>query len=130
MNQDFLAWVGQGRIADRTKEKLGASDRGIVMVRRRFFEEMERVAAGQDPKGIIRDPAQNQCVQLPIANVDTTLRGMTTEQILQDPRRRVRLTSYILQAGQPDEIRREMSRVMGIEIGEFEGLPVAKTASA
>ena len=36
MNQDFLAWVGQGRIADRTQEHLGASDRGIVAIRRRF----------------------------------------------------------------------------------------------
>jgi 5,5'-dehydrodivanillate O-demethylase len=130
MNQDFLAWVGQGRIADRTQEHLGASDRGIVMVRRRFFEEMERVAAGQDPKGLIRDPAKNVRVGLPIANVDTTLRGMSTQEILKDPRRRVRLTSYILQAGQPEEVRREMSRVMGIEIGEFEGLPVVKKTTA
>jgi hypothetical protein len=55
------------------------------------------------------------------------LRGLTTQDILNDARRRVRLTSYILQAGQPDSIRREMSQVMGIEIGEFEGLPVAKS---
>ena len=33
MNQDFVAWVGQGRIADRTKENLAASDAGIVMIR-------------------------------------------------------------------------------------------------
>ena len=129
MNQDFLAWVGQGRIADRTKELLGASDRGIVMVRRRFFEEMARVAAGEDPKGTIRDPAKNRSVALPIANVDTTLRGLTTEDILRDPRRRVRLTRYILQAGQPESVRREMSRVMGIEIGEFEGLPSVRPTS-
>lgn len=31
MNQDFVGWVGQGPIADRTKEHLGASDKGIVM---------------------------------------------------------------------------------------------------
>ena len=127
MNQDFVAWVGQGRIADRTKEKLGLTDRGIVMMRRRFFDEMKRVAAGEDPKGTIRDPEKNKVVQLPIANNDTTLRGLTTQDILNDARRRVRLTSYILQAGQPDSIRREMSQVMGIEIGEFEGLPVAKS---
>ena len=29
MNQDFVAWVGQGTIADRTKEHLGASDKGF-----------------------------------------------------------------------------------------------------
>ena len=127
MNQDFVAWVGQGRIADRTKEKLGVTDRGIVMMRRRFFEELELVAAGQDPKAIIRDPEKNKVVQLPIANNDTTLRGLSTQDILNDSRRRVRLTSYILQAGQPESVRREMSQVMGIEVGEFEGLPHSKS---
>ncbi|MFX8731677.1 hypothetical protein ABTM48_21280, partial [Acinetobacter baumannii] len=29
MNQDFAAWVGQGRIADRAQENLSQSDRGI-----------------------------------------------------------------------------------------------------
>ena len=130
MNQDFVAWVGQGRIADRTKEKLGVTDRGIVMMRRRFFAELERVAAGLDPKGTLRDPEKNKVVQLPIANIDTTLRGLTTQDILNDSRRRVRLTSYILQAGQPESVRREMSQVMGIEIGEFEGLPVAKPTAS
>jgi 5,5'-dehydrodivanillate O-demethylase oxygenase subunit len=129
MNQDFLAWVGQGPIADRTQERLGASDRGIVAMRRRFFEEMDRVAAGHDPKGLIRDPAKNVRVELPIANRDTTLRGATTAEILADPKRRVRMTSYILQAGQPDEVRQAMSRAMGIEVGEFEGLPLTRAPS-
>jgi hypothetical protein len=30
INQDISAWVGQGRIADRTKENIGASDMGIA----------------------------------------------------------------------------------------------------
>ena len=42
MNQDFLAWAGQGRITDRTLEHLGQSDRGILMIRKRFFEELTR----------------------------------------------------------------------------------------
>jgi len=123
MNQDFLAWAGQGRIADRTQEHLGASDRGIVMVRRRFFEELERVAGGGEPKGLIRDPARNVRVELPVANHDTSLKGLTREQIMKEPRRKVHLTSYILQAGQPEEVRRQMSEAMGVTIGEFTGLP-------
>jgi 5,5'-dehydrodivanillate O-demethylase len=123
MNQDFLAWVGQGRIADRTQEHLGASDRGIVMMRRRFFEDLERVTAGEDPKGLIRDPACNVRVKLPVANADTTLQGMTTEQIMKEPRRKVHLTSFPLQAGQPEHVRRLQSEAMGVEIGEFTGLP-------
>ena len=123
MNQDFLAWAGQGRIAERTQEHLGASDRGIVMMRRRFFEDLERVTAGEDPKGLIRDPACNVRVKLPVANADTTLQGMTTEQIMKEPRRKVHLTSFPLQAGQPEHVRRLQSEAMGVEIGEFTGLP-------
>ena len=40
INQDIVAWVGQGTIADRSRETLGASDSGITMLRRRFFAEL------------------------------------------------------------------------------------------
>src|SRR5712691_3812493 len=43
MNQDFIAWVGQGTVADRTQEHLGSSDRGVILMRRRFFEDLEAV---------------------------------------------------------------------------------------
>jgi 5,5'-dehydrodivanillate O-demethylase len=130
MNQDFLAWAGQGRIADRTQEHLGASDRGIVLMRRRFFEDLERVAAGEDPKGLIRDEARNVRVQLPVANHDTTLRGLTRAEILEHPRRRVHMTSFVLQAGQPEEVRRQMSEAMGVEVGDFKGLPAIAAKAA
>ena len=55
INQDIVAWAGQGRITDRTKENLRSSDLGITMMRQRFFEEIEAVQAGRDPKGVIRD---------------------------------------------------------------------------
>ncbi|MDB5999666.1 MAG: phthalate 4,5-dioxygenase [Rhizobacter sp.] len=127
MNQDFLAWAGQGRIADRTREKLGASDRGIVMMRRRFFDELDKVGRGEDPKGLIRDPARNVRVPLPTANRDTTLDGFTTAEIMADPRKRIRLTSYMFQAGQPDHVKREFGAAMGIdEVCEFEGLTTSK----
>ena len=51
VNQDILAWVGQGRIADRTKENLGASDMGIAMIRKRLFDDLDAIAQGDDPKG-------------------------------------------------------------------------------
>jgi 5,5'-dehydrodivanillate O-demethylase oxygenase subunit len=125
LNQDFVAWVGQGRIADRTKERLSTSDRGIVMMRRRFFEEFKKTAAGEDPKGTIRDPARNVSVELPIANRDTTLRGLTTAQIMADERKRANLTSFYLQAGQPDEVKREMSEALGVDYGDFRGFTIA-----
>ena len=56
-NQDIGDWVGQGTVTDRTRERLGQSDNGIVMRRRRFFEELEAMQAdpAHEPKGLIRD---------------------------------------------------------------------------
>ena len=71
INQDVIAWVGQGTIADRSKELLGSSDRGVAMIRNRFFQDMEAVAQGRDPKGIIRDPDTAKRVQLPVATPKT-----------------------------------------------------------
>ena len=56
MNQDFVAWVGQGRIADRTKEKLGVTDRGIVMMRRLLKQSADDNRAGKPLPGI--DPTE------------------------------------------------------------------------
>jgi 5,5'-dehydrodivanillate O-demethylase len=55
--QDHMAWETQGPIADRTRERLTSSDRGIVMLREVMKREMENVRQGRDPKGVIRDPA-------------------------------------------------------------------------
>ncbi len=63
--QDIMAWVTQGRIADRTKECLGASDKGIALYRRILLRELERMESGKDPLGVIRDPAAKN-IELPI----------------------------------------------------------------
>jgi hypothetical protein len=34
MNQDFLMWCGQGAVAERSKEYLATSDRGVVLIRK------------------------------------------------------------------------------------------------
>jgi 5,5'-dehydrodivanillate O-demethylase len=61
-NQDLMAWETQGPIYDRTTELLGSSDRGITMYRKMLREEIEKVQAGQDPGGVIRDPALNESI--------------------------------------------------------------------
>ncbi len=63
--QDIMAWVTQGPIADRTQEHLGASDKGVAMYRRVLKREMQKVAAGQDPIGLVRDPVRNVRIELP-----------------------------------------------------------------
>lgn len=63
--QDMMAWVTQGDIADRTTEHLGTSDKGIIMYRRLLMEELRKVENGQDPMCVVRDPAKNECIELP-----------------------------------------------------------------
>ena len=60
MNQDFVAWLGQGTIADRTQEHLGESDRGVILFRKRMLEEAAIVARGGDPKAVVRDPGKER----------------------------------------------------------------------
>lgn len=64
--QDIMTWVTQGPVADRTREILATSDRGIVLLRTLLFEQMERVRQGLDPMGLIRSPGDNRCIVLPL----------------------------------------------------------------
>ncbi|MGH3661479.1 MAG: Rieske 2Fe-2S domain-containing protein [Micromonosporaceae bacterium] len=63
--QDIMAWATQGPIADRTNEHLGKSDLGVITLRRLFQEQLDRIDEGEDPMGVVRDPAQNDCITLP-----------------------------------------------------------------
>ena len=63
--QDMMAWISQGAIADRSLENLGATDKGIVMYRRMLKREMQKVQAGIDPMGIVRDSSRNERIDLP-----------------------------------------------------------------
>jgi 5,5'-dehydrodivanillate O-demethylase len=64
--QDICAWVTQGPVADRSREHLGRSDLGVIMLRKLYFEQMERVEAGQDPICVFRGPPGNECIELPM----------------------------------------------------------------
>jgi 5,5'-dehydrodivanillate O-demethylase oxygenase subunit len=61
-NQDLMAWETQGAICDRTTELLGASDKGIAMFRKLFREQVAAVQAGEEPVGVVRDPAINETI--------------------------------------------------------------------
>ena len=54
--QDHMAWETQGPRANRATEHLSYSDRGVVLYRRVLKENIERVAQGLDPFGLVRDP--------------------------------------------------------------------------
>src|SRR5882762_7224072 len=125
MNQDFVTWVGQGRIADRSQEYLAASDRGIVMIRRRFLQDLERLKEGKDPKGIVRDPAKNRAIELPVAERKNFIDGFSRADMMRDPFNRRNLQGYIFQTGQPPEVREAFLAAMGFTQAELEPEPAA-----
>ncbi len=115
MNQDFVAWVGQGTIADRSQEHLATSDRGILLLRKRLLSELDALARGEDPKGTIRDAAINQCVPLPVAERKLLIEGLPLEELARHPiLGRQLLDGYPFQAGQPAEVRAAYEAAMGI----------------
>ena len=62
---DIMAWISQGPIADRTRELLSDTDKGIVLFRRLLLDQLARVAAGQDPLGVRRPPGGDAIIELP-----------------------------------------------------------------
>jgi 5,5'-dehydrodivanillate O-demethylase len=58
-SQDHIAWILQGAMMDRTSERLGESDKGLIFYRQMLVEQMDVVEAGGEPIGVIRDPAEN-----------------------------------------------------------------------
>ena len=114
LNQDIVAWVGQGPIADRTRENLRSSDIGISMMRGRFFQELEAIKAGRDPWGVIRDPNVAHAIPLPDMAREANTVGLTLAEMQKDPLLGQRLKEFRHHAGQPAEVRREFCEAMGI----------------
>ena len=63
-DQDRMAIEQQGVMPDRTQERLGASDGGIILLRQMLREGLSAVANGNDPPCVIRDAA-HQIVDFP-----------------------------------------------------------------
>jgi 5,5'-dehydrodivanillate O-demethylase len=114
INQDIIAWVGQGTIADRTKENLGASDLGIAMMRKRFFDELDGVARGAEPKAVVRNPNVAKCIDLPNFARKPCVEGITLAEHENYPLLKIRLQGFRHCFGQPPEVRRAFEQAMGI----------------
>jgi 5,5'-dehydrodivanillate O-demethylase len=66
--QDWMAWVAQGAVSDRTREHLATSDKGIILYHNIILESIAAVERGDDPYGVIRDPAINEpWIEIPTA---------------------------------------------------------------
>jgi len=66
--QDSMAWETQGPVTDRTQERLGVEDEGIIILRKLLKEQIENVQNGRDPIGMIRDPERNRIIELHVIN--------------------------------------------------------------
>jgi 5,5'-dehydrodivanillate O-demethylase len=77
--QDIMAWITQGSRAKRELEKLGTTDRGVIMLRKMLEREIGKVEAGEDPMGVIRDAAKNVQIDLPVeVNKDMNADGVAS----------------------------------------------------
>lgn len=114
-NQDFVVWVGQGQITDRSKENLGQSDRGIIMMRKRFFKELDQLSKNPDfvPKALIFDKEKNKDVFLPSACRDELIQGLSREKLAAHPLLGPYLNDFFGQAGQPNEVREAYEEAVG-----------------
>lgn len=118
MNQDFVAWVGQGTVADRTREHLGESDRGIIMMRRTMLEQAEAVARGEEPKAVVRDAERNRCISLPIIGRARYVDGFSRAQLYREVTGTpgpILPEGFPFLAGQPDEVRVAYRKAMGLD---------------
>jgi 5,5'-dehydrodivanillate O-demethylase len=75
--QDALAWESQGALTDRSREHLGAADRGVIMLRKLIREQIDIVKRGGDPIGVIRDPAKNVLIDLDVVHEPLGLQRST-----------------------------------------------------
>lgn len=111
MNQDFVAWAGQGAVADRSRERLGKSDEGILMMRRLLFKDIERVAKGEDPKAVVRGGG---IIALPVVERERHTESRTRAEMLAHPLMRRNFLRYPYQAGQPETVRAALWAAAGV----------------
>ena len=62
IGQDMMAWVTQGPISARDTERLGTTDKGVILYRSLLLEQIEVVERGEDPLGVIRNPSENESI--------------------------------------------------------------------
>jgi 5,5'-dehydrodivanillate O-demethylase oxygenase subunit len=112
INRDYTIWLNQTPIVDRSKEHLVETDRGIVMLRDRYFSQMELIRDGGEPKAMIRDPRDNRRVPLPLSGRPIAA-PMTADAILDaTPPPEPPPASFPYLAGQPPEVAKAYKKVM------------------
>jgi 5,5'-dehydrodivanillate O-demethylase len=73
--QDNAIFISQGAIYDRTKERLGESDHGLVLFRHLLDNQIKLIAAGKDPINTFRDAKKNVRLELATESREKFLTG-------------------------------------------------------
>ena len=84
------------------------------MLRKLLLADVEAVARGEDPKGVVRQAPENGYITLPVGERDILVNGLTLEQIRRHPVFSDHLNKFIFQAGQPPEIWAAYAEAMGL----------------
>ncbi len=63
-DHDRMATESQGPIFDRTTERLAATDKGVIAMRKLLLKAVEDVQAGRDPLFVQRSAAENPAAEL------------------------------------------------------------------
>jgi len=63
--QDIMAWMAQGPVVERDQEKLGESDKGVILFRELLQRQLRIVEDGGEPMNVFRDPAENVRLNVP-----------------------------------------------------------------
>src|SRR5665213_1266394 len=119
INQDTIAWIGQGVLSDRQHEHLGRSDIGVIKYRNRLREDLEKVARGEDPSGVYRDPEANTIVRWPDNRRERLEPGKPREALLKQLENfasplRAKNDYFNFYAGQPEDVQKAYEEAMGI----------------
>ncbi len=56
LQQDLAVWEGQSSIMDRSTERLGETDKGLIMMRRMIEDQIKIVEDGGEPMNVFREP--------------------------------------------------------------------------
>lgn len=73
-DQDDAVISSQGIVADRSKERLGASDKGVILYRKLLKQAIADVKKGKDPRGVFRSKKHDVVIEF-----DTWKRGLGAE---------------------------------------------------
>ncbi len=105
---------GRARSPTAPRRRWRASDLGIAMIRKRFFDDIDAMARGEEPKGVIRNPNVARCVELPFFQKKESTEGLTLAEHEKYPLLKARLNAFRHCYGQPPQVRRAFEEAMGI----------------